>query len=106
MSTQTTRRATDPIFAAIERVEAANAGLKRIPSDGRPYDAWYAAHRAKFDKWEDAENKMLATVPTTAAGALALLNYFRNSSPIELDPPDILLFDSLVAYLERAAVQS
>jgi hypothetical protein len=49
---------------------------------------------------------MLATVPTTAAGALALLNYFRNSSPIELDPPDILLFDSLAAYLERAAVQS
>jgi hypothetical protein len=48
----------------------------------------------------------LATVPTTAAGAIAFLKLFGDPELHFLVEDDEAIFDSVVIYLERAAVQS
>jgi hypothetical protein len=105
--------APDPVFAAIEKFNALNAKLRgivepenadgNIEPDTPEYKAWRAAHDAASDKCWDAKNAVLATVPTTAAGALAFLKLFLSPELHFLVEDDDALFDSLVVYLERAA---
>jgi hypothetical protein len=109
--------APDPVFAAVERFEARNAELLRIckaeplgadgkvARDTREYDAWAEEQAAANEEWGEAEDAMFTTVPTSAAGALALLKCYIRDRGWEAMNGDLLL-DSLSAYLERAAVQS
>jgi hypothetical protein len=135
MTTQTTRRAAlvgaavlpamslpaiagiDPVFAAVERFDACEAELSRIckaeplGADGKvardtpEYDAWAEEQATANHEWGDAEDVVFTTVPTTAAGALALLKCYIRDRGWEAEDGHLLL-DSLIAYLERAAVRS
>jgi hypothetical protein len=110
---------TDPIFAAIERVDATSAELNRVSHldgelprvDGKfagtpEHDAWRELYDAAADEWQDAQADALATVPTSTAGALALIKCFIRHEGCFLEVNDVVVFDSLIAFLERAAAQS
>lgn len=64
----------DPIFAAIKAREEALACLESTPE--QPEDAYDAA----LDMDADAARCVMATRPTTLAGAVALLQYVRDAS--------------------------
>ena len=69
----------DPIFAAIEKMKATDAAHGRR-CEGEPevrgpeYEAWYEAQGIACYAAADARDEMLATVPTTVAGAVAMLD--------------------------------
>jgi hypothetical protein len=104
----------DPIFAAIEARKRAEA--RSYYEVGSRLDVDEETERDCADADVDALRAMFLTVPTTAAGAVALLRYVREC---EADVDDILqiymdeagerqggnaLFDSLVAALTPLAV--
>ena len=72
---------TDPAFAAIEKFKAADAENEKVLmlEPARPalasadYPAWEKKNEAACYKCLDALNEMLATRPTTRAGAVALI---------------------------------
>jgi hypothetical protein len=59
----------DPVFPAIERAREANAAVQALGScDDDEINA-------VCDMWRDAHRAAFRTVPTTAAGAVALIGY-------------------------------
>lgn len=78
----------DPVYAGIEAVKVAHAkdlatcSAEPVSSNGRPasgtpaYKAWEAAHDAASGAAVDAMEDLLAIVPTTAAGAIAMIDAF------------------------------
>ena len=100
----------DPVLAAIELT--ANAWQRFVTSCGRePKDAdgsspvyakWQAAQDDISQDWDSAYTVMLATLPTTAGGAAALIDAFlqyERALGTELENVAPLL-QSLLAYLE------
>jgi hypothetical protein len=69
----------DPIFAAIEKMKVTDAEHGRR-CEGEPkvrgpeYETWYEAQGIACYVAADARDEMLATVPTTVAGAVAMMD--------------------------------
>jgi hypothetical protein len=82
----------DPIFAAIERHKALYAAFCRALTgmgecekrsgfaDSPELDEWHRRESEACDAEMAAHDEMLATVPTTLAGLLALLRYVEQES--------------------------
>jgi len=71
-------RGADPVYSAIERYKAfdaeSTAFARQEPERGSPkYPAWEMKRNADMKKWNTLRDAMLQTVPTTHAGALALI---------------------------------
>lgn len=83
--------AIDPVFAAIEAHRKALAELtahnKTEPEVSDPgYDAWESLTDELVDAWSEANKTMLKTVPTTRAGAVALIDAaFSRGKEFRLD---------------------
>jgi hypothetical protein len=106
MTTTTSRRAVsavaidaDPACAAIKRykvfdVESA-ANAEQEPSGRSPkYPAWKAKRDSDMKKWNALRNAMLQTVPTTRAGALALIAAVTSGDYVakgDIDAEDALI---------------
>jgi hypothetical protein len=68
----------DPVFAAIERFKAYDAVAtetsKQEPKPRSPeYPAWKVKRHTEMEKWNALRDAMFQTVPTTQAGAFALV---------------------------------
>jgi hypothetical protein len=69
----------DPIFAAIEKMKVTDAEHGRrckgeLEVIGPEYEAWYEAQGIACYAAADARDEMLATVPTTVARAVAMVD--------------------------------
>jgi hypothetical protein len=67
-----------PLFAALYRYRKADADHTAVcrlePGyDSDQYEQWHDAESAALERWNDAEDALFETVPTTAAGAAALV---------------------------------
>ena len=104
----------DPVLAAIELTANAwqrfvtSCGSEPKDADGKAaipspaYAKWQAAHDDICQDWDSAYTVMLATPPTTAAGAAALIDAFlqyERALGTELENVAPLL-QTLLAYLE------
>jgi hypothetical protein len=83
----------DPIFAAIERYEAADDESNRIVGqEPRPKSAAHHAWRVKYepavDRYTAARDAMLQTAPATRIGAAALIRYVLDEADDVLDSED------------------
>jgi hypothetical protein len=108
------RAEDDPVLAAIELT--ANAWQRFVTScdrepkdaDGKavilspPYAKWQAVHDDICQDWDSACTAMLATPPTTAGGAAALIHAFlRYERALGTELENVApLLQSLLAYLE------
>ena len=93
----------DPIFALIERHKACNAAFSSVLREpGQDRDEWRRREDEASDVERDACGEMVATVPTTLAGLLALLRYVEH----EHARGETLLDESELEELLSAAVSA
>ena len=107
--------APDPILPKIERCKSAWAvyGIvcEREPTNdcgliacGTPeYSEWEEHEGIVQETWSEAFNDMIATRPTTRAGALAMIDCFLLSERDDIDERSLALLGRLHAYLQTAA---
>ncbi len=89
----------DPAYAAIKRYKVFNAEstafAEQEPSAQSPkYPAWKAKRDSDMKKWNALRNAMLQTVPTTRAGALALIAVATSGDYVakgDIDAEDALI---------------
>jgi hypothetical protein len=105
----------DPVLAAIELTANAwqrfvtNCGREPKDADGSSpaYAKWQAAQDDISQDWDSAYTVMLATLPTTAGGAAALIHAFlRYDRALGTELENVApLLQSLLAYLEGSPVR-
>ena len=101
---------SDPILAKAEKCLAAwhafRASEQRqpVPLYCTEHDKWERQHNEVASAWRDAWCDLLATVPTTQQGAIALIDGFLLCQETDMDPTQYSkLLTRLKAFLQSAA---
>jgi hypothetical protein len=101
---------SDPILAKVEKCmvawEAVSASSQRepVPLYCTEHDKWERQHNEVTGAWRNAWCDLLATVPTTQQGAIALIDALLLYEGAEIDRRHYLeLLARLKAYLQSAA---
>jgi hypothetical protein len=68
------------------------------------HSQWQDAERAVGYEWSVAFKKMVTTLPTTAAGAMEMINCFLESENDMLSEPTIALLENLRRFLQGCEV--
>jgi hypothetical protein len=91
---------TDPAFAAVERVRVAYKAIGDV-LDEEPADfhsplraTWHARNEAVCEAYSDVERDMVQTVPTTRAGAVAMITAYLEQNA-GMGEPEQMLLESL-----------
>lgn len=81
---------SDPVFAAIDlhnRLDSASNALlcRELSPDEDGYEKWQAESEAATAAWSAARDELFKTVPTTRAGAMALIGMLDREDPAPED---------------------
>ena len=82
---------SDPVYPAIERYERANAIYNQVLSRERFGDRsveWEKEEGEACDRWNEARDEMWRSVPTSRAGALALIKMLFDMEGEDLSAED------------------
>jgi hypothetical protein len=101
---------SDPVLAKAEKClsawDAFTASGKRqpVPLYCTEHNKWERQHNEVAAAWRDALCDLVATVPTTRQGAIALINAFLLCQEADMDRTQCSeLLARLKAFLQRAA---
>ncbi len=91
----------DPILAFVDKCRNAwaafSAACKGEPVEGGA--EWESVQGEAFDTWEQALNDLLASKPTSAAGAVAMIDCYLEGEGDTLAENQLSLLRNLRAYL-------
>jgi hypothetical protein len=101
---------SDPVLAKVEKCRAtwdafmASGQRQPVPLYCTEHDEWQLQHNELAGAWRDAWCDLLATVPTTQQGAIALIDAFLLYQEADMDRTQYLeLLTRLKAFLQSAA---